>query len=117
MRKARAAFSSEFFGTAGFEILGEFFDHDLNSLISKSGDQEADIVIICASDQDYEDKALDFIHKFKSEYPDKKLILAGYPVELVESLKTAGLDDFIHVKTDVVAFLGKLQEEMLTTTK
>ncbi len=115
MRKARASFSSEFFGTAGFEILGEFYDEDTERCAIKSAESDADIVVICSSDPDYHERAKQFIETFRKNSANKKLILAGYPADLVDELLKSGLDSFIHMKTDVVEFISGLQNELLGT--
>lgn len=112
MRKARAAFASEFFGTAGFEIMGEFFNDNIQKLAEESAKSEADVVVICSSDPEYESEGKTFAEGFKKVGKDKKLILAGYPAEIVEDLKKSGVDDFIHVKTNVIDFISKLQKEL-----
>ncbi|HEY1113475.1 MAG TPA: methylmalonyl-CoA mutase family protein [Chitinophagaceae bacterium] len=114
MRKARAAFSGEFFGTAGFTILGEFFYEDPVKGAQESAASEADIVVICSSDADYETGALAFAQAFKAAAADKQLVLAGYPEALVQSLKEAGVDCFIHVKTNVIEVLTQFQNKLFT---
>lgn len=114
MRKARAGFSSEFFGTAGFEILGEFFHDDAVKAAEESAGSKADIVVICSSDPDYEAQGAAFAEKFRSIAKDKILVLAGYPEALVESLKKAGVDEFIHIKSNAVEVLSNMQERLLS---
>ncbi len=113
MRKARASFSSEFFGTAGFEILGEFFYEDINNAAKEASSGEADIVVICSSDDEYGKDGLSFAKLFNNLSPNKKLIVAGYPSESIDHLAAAGVDSFIHMKTNVIEFIGQLQNELL----
>lgn len=112
MRNARAAFSAEFFATAGFEVIGQFFFEDAEKAAYESANSQADIVVICSSDADYELKAKNFVTIFKGISQNKKLILAGYPAEIIPGLKQVGLDDFIHQKTNVVKFITALQDEL-----
>jgi methylmalonyl-CoA mutase len=114
MRKARASFSSEFFGTAGFSIMGEFFNADPVKAAEESAASEADIVVICSSDADYETGALPFVQAFKAKGGDKLLVLAGYPEALVATLKEAGVDVFIHVKTNAIEVLTDFQNKLFT---
>lgn len=116
MRKARATFSSEFFGTAGFEILGEFAFKDAATAASESATSGADIVVICSSDQEYETEAANFAQSFKAIAPDKQLVLAGYPAEIVAALQSAGVDSFIHIKTNAIEALSAFQNQLFENT-
>lgn len=117
MRKARATFSSEFFGTAGFQIMGEFAFNTASEAAAGAAASEADIVVMCASDQDYETDAIGFTRAFKDLTPDKLLILAGYPSEMVDTLKEAGVNGFIHLKTNAIETLSEIQQQLFATTK
>ncbi|MBL7742644.1 MAG: hypothetical protein JNN00_04130 [Chitinophagaceae bacterium] len=112
MRKARASFAAEFFGTAGFEITEEHFFDDARKGAKESAESDADIVVMCSSDVEYETEGKVFAEAFKEHAAGKKLILAGYPAEIIEALKLAGVDDFIHVKTNVTGFIATLQDEL-----
>ena len=56
--------------------------------------------------------AADFARAFKAAAPDKMLVLAGYPADVVEDLKAAGVDDFIHVKVNALEALKGYQEKL-----
>lgn len=114
MRKARAGFASEFFGTAGFTILGEFYNEDPMKGAEAAAVSEADIVVICSSDADYEARAVAFAQAFKAKAKDKLLVLAGYPEAQVPALNEAGVDSFIHVKTNAIELLTQFQNKLFT---
>ncbi len=117
MRKARATFSSEFFETAGFHIAGEFTFPNAIEAAKNAALSHADIVVICSSDQDYETSSEEFARTFKSINTDKILVLAGNPSELIPKLQEAGVDAFIHLKTNVVESLREFQERLFETHK
>jgi methylmalonyl-CoA mutase len=48
----------------------------------------------------------------KKAKPNCKIILAGYPTDKIEEYKAAGVDEFIHVKANVVEVLSRLQNEL-----
>ena len=48
----------------------------------------------------------------KAKMPGVKVILAGYPTDQIEAHKASGVDDFIHLKVDCLAFLTNLQKEL-----
>lgn len=114
MRKARASFAMEFFGTAGFEITEDYFFDDIMKGAEQIAKSDADIVVLCSSDAEYATEGKLFAETFKKHTAGKRLILAGYPAEIIETLKQAGVDDFIHMKTDVTGFITTLQDELFT---
>jgi len=114
MRNARAAFAAEFFATASFSVSETFFFDNLEQAALESAASEAGIVVMCSADADYELHAQTFAENFKRRAPGKKLILAGYPTEIIAPLQQAGVDDFIHQKTNVVGFISALQKELFT---
>lgn len=112
LRKARATFAAEFFGTAGFSVLGEFYNADPVKGAEDAAASEADIVVICSSDADYETGAAPFAQAFRAKANDRLLVLAGYPEALVPDLKKAGVDSFIHVKTNAIEVLTQFQNKL-----
>jgi methylmalonyl-CoA mutase len=116
MRKARATFAAEFFGTAGFEIMGEFFFNDAQTAAGESAKSDADIVVICSSDLEYETHAVAFAEQFKSVSKDKILVLAGYPEKIVDDLKKGGVDTFIHIKSDAIEILSDFQNKLFRSS-
>jgi len=112
MRKARAGFASNLFGVAGYQIIDnpgfETIDDGLDA-VQKSG---AEIVVICSSDEEYPELAPAIAKSIKETDPDKIIILAGYPKEIIDSLKAAGVDDFIHIRTNALEFLKQIQEKL-----
>lgn len=112
LRKARAGFASEFFGTAGFEVQEEAVFEELQRGVQESAGSEADVVVLCASDADYETTAMAFAEQFKQQNTEKLLVLAGYPEALVEGLQKAGVDAFVHLKSNAVDLLTAIQEKL-----
>ncbi len=112
IRKARASFAAEFFGSAGFEIMGEFFFNNVQKTAEESAKSEADVVVICSSDQEYELHAAAFAAHFKAISKNKILVLAGYPEKIAEKLKKEGVDVFIHIKSDAIEILSAIQAKL-----
>jgi methylmalonyl-CoA mutase len=112
MRKARASFSMGFFGTAGFGVVEDVFSSDVATAIEKAKKSNADIVVFCASDDDYLAIGVEFANRFKAEIKDKQLVLAGYPTEIVENLKSAGFDEFIHIRSNAIETLRGFQKKL-----
>ena len=83
----------------------------------KTASSNSDIVVFCSSDADYLDSALDYVKEFRALNPSKILLLAGFPADIHTSLLEAGLDGFIHMKTDIFKTLTEIQQKISRTTK
>lgn len=112
MRKARASFAMGFLGAAGFEVIDNLGFANVEEAVSETISSGAEIVTICASDDDYAEIAADFTKKIKAENPNVVVVLAGYPKELIAPLTEAGVDEFIHVRSDSVETLKSIQKKL-----
>jgi methylmalonyl-CoA mutase len=117
MRKARAAFAYDFLGVSGFDIQSEKSFDSFKQAVKKSAVSDSSVVVICSSDDDYNESALDFVTDFRSKNTSKVLILAGFPKDIEESLLKAGLDGFIHVRSDIFKTLTEIQDKISKTIK
>ncbi|MDP3360307.1 MAG: methylmalonyl-CoA mutase family protein [Lutibacter sp.] len=117
MRKARAAFAYDFLGVSGFEIQPEKSYENALDAAKKSAKSKSQVVVICSSDQDYDESALTFVKAFRKINKDKVLLLAGNPIHLIGELTEAGLDGCIHVKTDIISAISSIQRKIQKTIK
>ena len=117
MRKARAAFSYDFLGVSGFEIWQEKSFENALKAAEGSANSESDVVVICSSDPDYEESALAFVKAFRAQNTSKILLLAGNPVGITDQLNQAGLDGYIHIKSDVIQTISNIQEKVQNKLK
>jgi len=117
MRKARAAFAYDFIGVSGYQIENEKSFDSASTAAQQTAASASDIVVICSSDPDYLNLALDFVNEFRSKNSSKVLMLAGYPEQIKESLIEAGLDGFVHVRSDIFKTLSDIQNKISKTTK
>ena len=117
MRKARAAFAYDFIGVSGYQIENEKSFDSASTAAQQTAASASDIVVICSSDPDYLNLALDFVNEFRSKNSSKVLMLAGYPEQIKESLIDAGLDGFVHVRSDIFKTLSDIQNKISKTTK
>jgi len=97
MRQARSQFSQNFFGCAGFEIR---ISHDYQ-------DSDADLIVLCSSDPEYLTLAEEVCPKVK-----QPVIVAGDPKAQLDQLKAAGVQGFIHIRTDAIAVLTEWQDRL-----
>jgi len=109
MRKARAQFAANFFGCAGFETIDNLGFETIDEGIEAAKASKADIVVICSSDEEYKEIALPIFETLKDE---TIVVLAGYPKEIVEDLKSKGFKNFIHDKSNVIEELVEYQSRI-----
>lgn len=109
MRKARAAFSSGFFGCAGFEIIENAgFDDPVKGIVAALKNN-ASIIVVCSSDEEYPQ----IVPAIASELAGRALlVVAGYPKEHLEQLKKEGVRYFIHIRSNVIESLQEFQKEL-----
>ena len=106
MRIARSGFASNFFGCAGYEIINNNGFETIDEGVAAAKKSKAEIVVICSSDEEYADIAVDIYNKLKD---DAIVVMAGNPVECIEELKKSGIEYFIHVKTNLLDSLRHFQ--------
>lgn len=110
MRSARAVFSSNFFGCAGFRILDNPGFESTGEGVKAALKSKARIVVICSSDKEYLSAAPEICEKLKAGRPDIYIVVAGYPKEHIDELKAEGVDDFIYKGINTLDALKKYQE-------
>lgn len=98
MRLARAQFSCNFFAVAGYQVLDNLGFQTVTEGVEAAREAEADIIVLCSSDDEYATYA-----------PEAKqlignsaiLVIAGAPA-CMDELKEKGIDNFIHVRSNVL---------------
>jgi methylmalonyl-CoA mutase len=110
MRKARAAFATNFFGCGGYEIIDNAGFGNVKDGILAAVEASPQIAVICSSDEEYATFAGQLAEGIKKENPGIQIIVAGYPKEILESLKSAGVDEFIHIRSNVLDTLKKFHQ-------
>lgn len=108
MQKARAAFSSNFFACAGFEVMDNKGFKSAKEGVTAAQKAGADIIVICSSDDAY----LKISPKIKQLSGDTILVIAGYPKAIIDDLKSKGIENFIHVRSNVLEALKDFQRQL-----
>ena len=116
MRKARAAFAYDFIGVSGYTVLQEKSYATAIEAAQSSAKSNSHVVVICSSDQDYDEYAVAFVKAFRALNTDKVLLLAGAPANLSE-LTEVGLDGCVNMKSDVIVTLSNIQKKIQKTIK
>ncbi len=108
MARARAQFSCNFFGCAGIRVIDNTFFKSIEEGVEAALASKAEIVVVCASDDDYAEAA----PKVKELLSDKAiLVVAGAPACTPE-LEAQGITNFINVKSNVLETLKFYLKEM-----
>lgn len=109
MRLARAQFSSNFFGCAGYEIIDNIGFQSVKEGIDAALEAKADIVVLCSSDDEYAEFAPE---AFKLLDGKAEFVVAGAPA-CTDDLKALGINNFIHVKSNVLQTLQDFNSRLL----
>ncbi|EOQ86920.1 putative methylmalonyl-CoA mutase, small subunit [Leptospira yanagawae serovar Saopaulo str. Sao Paulo = ATCC 700523] len=113
MRKARAGFSSNFIGCLGYEIIDNLGFSSVKEGVAKAKELGSEIVVLCSSDEEYATYLPEFVSEMKSQLPNSWKLLAGYPKDLISQAESLGIDDFIHMKRNLVGFMEKAQTKWI----
>ncbi len=107
-RQARAQFSSNFLACAGYKIIDNLGFDTVEEGVDAALKAGADIVVLCSSDDEY---ATYSVPAFNYLANRAMFIVAGAPA-CMDELKAAGIENFVHVKCNVLETLkeynGKL---------
>jgi len=112
MRKARANFVLNLLGCAGFQIVEGPGATDVESGLKDALDAGADAVVLCSSDEEYATYGPQLAEAVSKATPRPMLVLAGYPQDLVETLRQAGFDEFVHVRANALDTLRRFQRRL-----
>jgi methylmalonyl-CoA mutase len=110
--KARADFSRGFLSAGGYEVIypeALKTPEDAAEAFDKSG---ARLAVICSKDSNYPQLVPLLVLALRARRADAVVLLAGYPPEHLEAFKKAGVDDFIHIRADVVETLNNLHKRL-----
>ncbi|KPK87629.1 MAG: hypothetical protein AMS27_01855 [Bacteroides sp. SM23_62_1] len=107
MRRIRAGFSAGFFACGGFSVAVNTENIKIEEGIKEAQNLSADIVVMCSSDEEYTETGPMVAKKLKGK---TIIVIAGYPEQSIEHLKTAGIEHFIHTGSNIIEELRKFQE-------
>ena len=109
MRLARAQFSANFFGCAGYEIIDNIGFETVKDGVDAAVKAGADVVVLCSSDDEYAQYAPE---AFKELNGRALFVVAGAPA-CMDELKAQGIEDFIHVRVNVLETLIGFNAKLL----
>ncbi len=111
-RQARAGFTTNFFGCAGFDIMDNSGFDNVNDGVTAALENRADIVVICSSDEEYATLGVEATLLLKKSSLRPIIVVAGNPTDSIEALTKAGVDDFIHIRTNILDSLKEFQVKL-----
>lgn len=109
MRLARSQFSQNFFAIGGFTTIDNHGFKSMSEGVKAALDHNADIVVLCSSDDEYPAIAPEALGLLKGK---AEVVVAGYPKDAMEQLQKAGIEHFIHVKSNVLETLEAFQKQL-----
>lgn len=109
MRLARAQFSTNFFGCAGYEIIDNLGFDTVEQGVDEALAKGADVVVLCSSDDEYATLAPE---AFKYLNGRAEFVVAGAPA-CMEELQAAGIKDYVHVRCNVLDVLRDFNKRLL----
>ncbi len=109
MRQARAQFSCNFLACAGYEVIDNLGFSSVEDGVNAAIEAHADIVVLCSSDDEYAEYA---VPAFNALAGRAMFIVAGAPA-CMEELKAAGIENFIHVRCNVLETLREYNKRLL----
>lgn len=110
MRLARSQFSGNFFASAGYELIDNLGFNSVEEGVQAAREKEADVVVLCSSDDEYITFAPEAFNLLKG---GKELfVVAGAPA-CMDELKAAGIEHFIHVRSNVLETLKMFNDRLL----
>lgn len=108
MRQARAQFSCNFLACAGYKVVDNLGFNTVEEGVDAALKAGADIVVLCSSDDEYAEYA---VPAFKYLDGRAMFVVAGAPA-CMDELKEAGIENFIHVRCNVLETLKEYNEKL-----
>jgi methylmalonyl-CoA mutase len=108
MRQARAQFSCNFLACAGYKVIDNLGFKTVEEGVDAALEAGADIVVICSSDDEYAEYA---IPAFQYLNGRAMFVVAGAPA-CMEDLKAAGIENYIHVRCNVLETLKEYNQKL-----
>jgi methylmalonyl-CoA mutase len=108
MRLARSQFSCNFFACAGYKVIDNLGFATAAEGVKAALHAKADIIVVCSSDDEY----ATVVPEVKKLVGDKAgIVVAGAPA-CMDELKQQGINDFIHVRSNVLETLQTISRKL-----
>jgi methylmalonyl-CoA mutase len=111
--KARADFSAGFFAVGGYAA--EYPPGGFKSpeeAAAAFATSPARVAVICSTDDNYPTLVPPLVDAIRAKRADALVVLAGYPQDHVEAFKKSGVDEFIHIRADLLETLCRIHAKL-----
>ena len=108
MRQARAQFSCNFLACAGYKVIDNLGFKTVEEGVDAALAAGADIVVLCSSDDEYAEYAIPAFNYLNGR---AMFVVAGAPA-CMEDLKAAGIENFVHVRCNVLETLKEYNAKL-----
>lgn len=111
---ARADFSTGFFAVGGFDVIANKGFETPEAAAAAALASGAQVVVLCSSDDTYPALVPPLAGALKAGTNPPLVILAGLPAtpELQQQFKSAGVDEFIHLRANCAKLLAEIQNRL-----
>lgn len=110
--KARADFSRAFFETGGFQVVSETGFATVLEAAAAAERSNARIVVLCSTDATYPELVGPLCRSIRSRSARTLIVLAGFPEKQVETFREAGVEEFIHLRSNCYETLLRIAERI-----
>lgn len=110
--KTRADFIAGLLSAGGIHSVRSSEVNNLEAALEFINSQKANQFVICGDGADYNVLGPGFVQRIKKQHQEAVLYLAGLPDGEKEEWKAAGIEDFIHIRSNVYQLLTGLLDEM-----
>ena len=107
-RQARAQFSSNFLACAGYKVIDNLGFDTVEQGVDAALKAGANVVVLCSSDDAYATYAIPAFQYLNNR---ALFIVAGAPA-CMDELKAAGIENFVHVKCNVLDTLKEYNQKL-----
>ena len=94
---------------AGYEIIDSAGFDTIEEGINDAKDANSNIVVLCSSDAEYAEIG-PIVYDAMND--TSEIVIAGYPKDSIDDLKSKGLNHFINVKSNLLGVLKEFNELM-----
>jgi len=108
IRLARSQFSCNFFACAGYGVIDNLGFKTMEEGVNAAIRAKADIIVACSSDEEYGESVPVIFSKVNGR---AIVVVAGAP-PCMEELKQQGIEDFIHVRSNVLETLAGFHRKL-----
>ncbi len=110
--KARADFARGFFAVGGYDVISPAGFKLPADAVAAFAESAARIAVICSTDDNYPALVPVLVAGIRAARPDAIVVLAGYPPDQIEAHRKSGVNEFIHVRADVLEVLTNLHRQL-----